>query len=127
MYDTGFVCVDCGKPIMCEGGTCGATGYAVQSDGGHVCYECCAERDKKYLLALKGRESMCLYLVLKDGSYEVTNWPGTLHIRCGIPVKRHHNLAGYAYHTWFWCGDYRYHGIQYGDNTQICHVRRVRG
>jgi hypothetical protein len=43
-YDTGFVCVDCGKPIMGKKESCSA-GYTILPDGGHICYDCAAERD----------------------------------------------------------------------------------
>jgi hypothetical protein len=53
-------------------------------------------------------------------------WPGTLKIRCGVRTGRH-NIAGKRYDVWFVGPDGKnWHGVTYGDNTQICRVRRLK-
>jgi hypothetical protein len=75
--------------------------------------------------------SLPLYLTRKsihkpnDGTWAVTNWPNTL----SFPVQRithdGHNIAGKRYDVWFYGPDgYVWHGVQYGETTQIVHCKR---
>lgn len=58
----------------------------------------------------------------------VTNWPGSLSFRTGYIRKGRHNFAGTRYDTWFTGPDEKtWHAVQYGENTQIAHCRRVKG
>ncbi len=136
MTDVTFTCCKCGKtkPVQTSGGT----GYA-GSEYHKVCYDCCAIEDKEYMLK-EGK--ITLYLTGgighdKDGrkmvsatwfgETHVSNWPGILkftveHIRLG-----YHNFARYRYDVWFKGPDgFEWHGVQYGDNTQICHCKRTK-
>ncbi len=123
-----FTCWQCGetKPIQTEGGT----GYArVDTPQGEkiVCYDCCAVRDRIQMVQT-GR--ITLYLTRPGiGSGQVANWPGTLHfpVHQGAIKTGRHNIAGKRYDVWFTGPDGKpWHGVQYGDNTQICHCRRVK-
>jgi hypothetical protein len=116
-----FRCSDCGevKPV---GTSCG-TGYGYDKENRIICYACCGERDKKQMQET-GRAT--LYLVESDGQHWVTNWPNTLKFSAGVSVGRH-NIAGRRYDAWF--HDHtgaRWHGVTYGDNTQICHCKRLK-
>ena len=124
-----FHCVDCkqDKPIQAEGGT----GYATLPNGDRVCYSCIAFRDRTAMIEKGQSSSLPLYLTRKsihkpnDGCWKVGNWPDTL----SFPVQRitqgGHNLAGKRYDVWFYGPDgYVWHGVQYGDNTQIVHCKR---
>ena len=99
------------------------TGYGKDNAGKTMCYACCAETDKK---SMRETGKAVLYLVKRaDGSHELTNWPGSLclyvlHMKVGS-----HNIAGTRYDVWFIFGGRKWHGVQYGDNTQICHCRRL--
>lgn len=97
----------------------GGTGYAVVGDT-VVCYPCCAELDRE---RMRSTGRITLYLAPnKNGGFEVTNWPGTLR----FPVGRH-NIAGVRNDVWFIGPDnMTWHGVQYGDNTQLCHCKRVK-
>ena len=112
-----FTCADCG--------VCGGTGYAVRDNGDKICYECCAIDDRKYMIE-HGRNT--LYLVKNAAEqYEITNWPGTLRFRVGTMRKGYHNMAGCRYDVWFVGPDGKtWHGVQYGNNTQICYVKRTK-
>jgi hypothetical protein len=57
----------------------------------------------------------------------VSNWPGSLKFQTG-PVKvGRHNMAGKRYDVWFRGPDGKdWHGVQYGENTQLCHCRRIK-
>lgn len=143
MSDT-FTCCRCGqsKPVQTNGGT----GYASTPDG-KMCYVCCGEADAEYM---REHGKITLYLTCEPASRmtdngkpytpatigngrgrncegTVTNWPGTLKFRCHTRVGRH-NIARYRYDVWFTGPDGEpWHGVTYGDNTQICHCRRIKG
>ena len=155
-----FKCADCKqeKPVKAENPI--TTGYAVVGGkwvkgrpigGRKVCYECCAERDRKYM-AKHGRNTLYLSkkyvevdgplghyahpvsgirmraLPEKDGRWfywEISNWPGTLRFDCGVRKGRH-NIARTRYDAWFLFGGFEWHGVQYGDDTQIIHCRRTK-
>jgi hypothetical protein len=140
-----FTCARCGqvKPIQKEGGT----GYAympvgIGNDEWPVCYACCGEIDAEWM---DTHDRISLYLT-HDETHEqdtrlrkpslpakVSNWPGTL----SYPVKQmkcgKHNIAAYRIDVWF----YRqrkdnpaitevWHGVQYGECTQIVHCRKLK-
>lgn len=113
----GFVCSDCKQtvPFKLDGGT----GYGTDKQDNMFCYPCGAirsandlEREGKGVLYLSGRK--------------VGDWTGELSIPVHRVAKGSHNLAGTRYDVWFRFRGTEWHGVQYGDNTQICHVRRVK-
>ena len=120
-----FTCADCGQRKSHDDGGCDTTGYAVRDNRDKVCYGCCAIEDRKYMIE-HGRNT--LYLVKNDAEqYEITNWPGTLRFRVGTMRKGYHNMAGCRYDVWFVGPDGKtWHGVQYGNNTQICRVKRTK-
>jgi hypothetical protein len=72
---------------------------------------------------MKDEGRITLYLT-DDG--RVTNWPNSLSFK-GHVSKGRHNIAGTRYDVWFTGPDgHRWHGTQYGDNTQICHCKRTK-
>lgn len=95
------------------------TGYGVDRSGRKHCYECCAKRDVADMVST-GRAT----LYLSNG--EVSNWPGSLKFRAHVRKGRH-NIARTRYDAWFTGPDGKqWHGVQYGDNTQICHCKRLK-
>lgn len=119
------ICSRCGKDIVRTNDF--STGYGTDKDGNIFCFQCCGEMDAEQLASLKPGEKMMLYLVQdNDGIYYVSNWPDTLKIRCNVRTGRH-NIAGIRYDAWFTFAGHDYHGVTYGDNTQICHVKRIKG
>lgn len=114
-----FICCDCSqeKPMQDSGGP----GYAVLDDGRKVCYACCAERDKAYMVE-HGR----ITLYFDNKARLVTNWPGTLWFDCAVRTGNH-NIAGIRYDVWF--TDHlgkKWHGVRYGHHTQLCHCKRLK-
>lgn len=102
-----------------------STGYGTTTDGKKHCFACCGETDKEYMDTHK---RITLYLTEKDGQHYVTNWPSTLSYKTGHVQVGRHNIAGKRYDVWF--RDYQgkcWHGTQYGDNTQLCHCKQVKG
>jgi hypothetical protein len=113
--------LDCGhEPSPASIGT----GYGTDNAGRKHCYACCAEQDKQ---TMRDNGRIVLYLSRDSGTgeYIVTNWPGTLrlipyHVRQG-----RHNIARTRHDVWFNFEGARWHGVQYGDNTQLCHCRKT--
>jgi predicted lipoprotein len=57
--------------------------------------------------------------------WEVSNWPGTLKMRAHVRVGNH-NMARNRYDAWFTGPDgQQWHGVTIGDNTQLCHCKRL--
>lgn len=126
-------CSVCGKQIeKPKDGECG-TGYGVDDKDQPVCYECCGTADLQRMIDT-GRNTMYLTLGYLGGSKiidrtacKITNWPGTLSYTPISIVKGRHNMAGVRYDAWFVGPDgFVWHGVQYGNNTQIIHCKRTK-
>jgi hypothetical protein len=129
-----FVCGRCGEvlPVQTEGGT----GYAYETENGPpVCYACCGEIDRARMIET-GRAVLYLTHNRASGNYsntfgqyvdgKVSNWPGTLNFPARVRIGRH-NIAGRRYDVWFNGPDgYEWHGVQYGDNSQLTHSKRTK-
>lgn len=124
-----FTCSLCEaeKPVQTSGGT----GYATKPDSGDkICYRCMADVDRDDMRST-GRATLYLVggtrLLNKESQpYEITNWPGSLRFRPTRVSKGYHNIARTRYDAWFiFEGDY-WHGVSYGENTQILHCRRTK-
>ena len=140
-----FVCHECGetKPVQKFGGT----GYCWDAENHKICYACCGKQDTK---RMEAGERMCLYLSgsVKEGGigmnrrtiihdrrrgetygaeqWYITNWPSTINIPVGVVNIGDHNIARVRYDVWFQYAGHNWHGVQYGDNTQIVHCRAVK-
>ena len=111
--------LDCGHPESEHSEF--TRGYGTTADGKRHCYTCCADQDRS---AMVRDGKIVLYLTEKG----VTNWPGSLVFPVVHKRKGRHNMAGTRYDVWFTGPEGRnWHGVQYGENTQLCHCRRVKG
>lgn len=118
--------LDCGHTIDKPDGF--GAGYGADSDGRKYCYECCGKLDR-VRMSETGRAT--LYLTHNDSrswfDWRVGNWPGTLSFKPLYGRTGHHNIARKRYDVWFNGPDgHVWHGVTYGDNTQICHCRRTK-
>ena len=120
--------LDCGHPPSPHESF--TTGYGTDSSGKTFCYACCAETDKRSMIET-GKAT--LYLTL-DAVYvghargKVSNWPSSLEFPVRYVHEGRHNIAGKRYDIWFDGPDgSNWHGVQYGDNTQVCHCKRIKG
>lgn len=102
------------------------TGYGTNSEGKKTCFECCGKQDEQALMSLPIGGKYILYLCKGVDGYTVANWPATFW-RTATVRKGRHNIARTRYDVWFQVGDAKFHGVQYGEWTQICHVRRIKG
>lgn len=126
-----FRCDVCNQYKPTDTGHCG-TGYATNDAGEFICYQCCADLDRKQMQEGGNSRSIPLYLThepfqgrkLVDGV--ITNWPGTLRFTARVK-KGQHNIAGSRYDAWFNGPDgHVWHGVLYGENTQIIHCKRTK-
>lgn len=117
-----FVCSICKEHKTHESDF--STGYALDKNDNKICFDCCGKQDAATLANLKPGEKFFLYLNTKERT--LTNWPGTLKLDVVYIQKGRHNIAGNRYDTWFCYGENQYHAVQYGDNTQIAHIRRLK-
>lgn len=123
------------------------TGYAKTEDNEKYCYNCMAVVDSDYMLDndkitlyltynnrianyLRDYKSKTMYfktMYFEQGAY-VSNWCGTLKIPCHIQFTRNgHNWGLNRYDMWFYGPDSKvWHGVQYGDNTQLVHCKRTK-
>lgn len=109
--------LDCGhEPSEHESIT---TGYGVDQQGKKHCYTCCADADKKQM-----RDTGQITLYLSSG--KVTNWPGSLSIPVNNKRTGRHNWTGRRYDVWFYFEGKLWHGVQYGDMTQLCHCKQIK-
>jgi len=121
-----FDCSVCGEHKTHESDI--STGYAKYPDGSLVCFDCCADLDRKAMKQDGHSKRLPLYLSPgDDGKWRVMNWPGTLR----FPVKRlkrgSHNIAGSRYDVWFNGPDgHEWYGVNYGEDSQVCHCRRTK-
>ena len=118
-FENSFLCCQCGlyKELQKDGGT----GYGIDPQGFKICYACIGANDERYLANAKPGEKFTFYL----SGNEVTNWPGTFRRRAHVRKGRH-NIAGARYDAYFSVAGKQFHGVTYGNNTQICHVKALK-
>lgn len=125
---TVVMCGVCGRSIT---PAANSSGHGIDGNGAAVCYACCAELDKAQM---RETGKAILYLTMLqygDRTFPprasfVSNWPGSLRIDCTSITRGRHNIAGVRYDVWFVFEGYYWHGITYGDNTQLCHCRKTK-
>jgi hypothetical protein len=99
------------------------TGYGTNLQDERVCFECCALED---LQRMREDGKISLYLTKKDNTWGISNWPGTLKIRVSNVRKGYHNIAQTRYDCWFVLDNTWWHGVQYGEWTQIVHCKKTK-
>lgn len=118
---------DCGHPAEPSGIS---TGYARYCKCGildcagcaTMCYTCAAEVEQAEMQQY-GRAA--LYLDTKART--VSNWTGKLTFRVRQMSTGRHNMAGRRVDVWFRDSNGAlWHGVQYGEWTQIVHCKRLK-
>lgn len=129
-------CADCGNSTH---------KYGLDSTGLYHCYRCCAQRD---LDDMRATGKAMLYLTLVDATPQhtrttylgstqrkaakLTNWPGSLTLdNVCIQYTRYGHYtpnAGYMPRSdvWFTFDGAWWHGVSYGNYTQLTHCRRTK-
>lgn len=128
MSDKTFYCARCKEHKPTTPGP--TTGYGEDDKGRKFCFACCGVQDREVMVK-DGRAT--LYLTSRGVDcdrftfYTVTNWPGTLEFDAGFGRHGRHNIAGTRTDVWFNGPDgHVWHGVTYGDNTQLCHCKRTK-
>jgi len=114
--------LDCGHAPTPNAGI--GTGYATTQHEKTLCYDCAAaaQRDK-----MESDGKISLYLTMnKNGDNEITDWTGRLKFRTRLVRKGRHNFARVRYDVWFTVGGQPWWGVQYGDDHQIIHCKRIK-
>lgn len=101
-----------------------STGYATNKAGDKICYACCGINDAKELedMIIGGKTVQ----YMNPNAKEISNWPSTLIIPLNYIRVGRHNIAGKRYDTWFTFKGNNFHAVQYGNNTQIVHIKRIK-
>ena len=110
------ICTRCGKVTDTVGYDAAKHPY---------CYDCCALIDSEFM---RDNDRITLYLAKNgSGTYEITNWPGSLRYSAGTPIIGKHNMAGIRRDVWFKdiCGNWWW-GVQYGNDSEICHCKKLK-
>jgi len=116
-----IICSNCGKQIVIAADSI-AVGYCeINGETGPEkwCYACMADIDRAYM-DQAGRIDLYLH-----GHEKVTNWPGTLSFKVLTYRAGRHNIARTRTDVWFKHNGYYWHGVQYGEWTQIVHCKRT--
>jgi hypothetical protein len=121
---TQFTCSQCGETK--EHSSDITTGYARDAQDNKICFACCGKNDYAALENAKVGDKLVYYLSSEEGKHTLSNWPGTMVIRLHSVRKGRHNIAGKRYDFWFDYKGNNFHGVQYGDNTQIAHIKRIK-
>jgi len=110
-------------------------GYGTNDKGERHCYDCCTDQDLSWMKD-KGRIALYLVPVTQQertegkapysASYSVTNWLGHIFAFVRRSTKGRHNIARTRIDVWFPHDGYMWHGVQYGEMTQIVHCRRTK-
>lgn len=123
--------LECGHVPSSQGGAQPGfgVGYGTDNDGNRNCYECCGTRDREQMIR-DGKT--ILYLSYNEHAnspvattWKITNWPRSLI----FPVKSisfgRHNIARTRTDVWFMADGREWHGVQYGEDTQLLHCKRL--
>lgn len=120
-------CETCKKHCVAEGCT---AGYGKGINGKKYCFACIGKMDRQTMRKDGNSKALPLYLKIDTDTHHckqfvgsVSNWPGTLSFYCSGKVGAH-NIAGRRYDIWFRFEGSTWHGVQYGDWTQIVHCKR---
>lgn len=133
-----LACSVCGG--HCKRGDSIGAGYGLDDNGARVCYSCCADQDRAFMI--KHGKHGGLYLTKNrnyraptvgmcgsgGAPYYVTNWPGTLKFAVYGVRKSWHNFAGSngRRDCWFNGPDgHVWHGVSIGD-MDLIRCRRTK-
>jgi len=131
-----FTCTRCAETITYEPGAWGV-GQATDKDDNPFCYPCAATLEGEAMLK-DGRATLYLSRIVEPSDFQkkhgiitkldwrVSNWSGHLQTTMVHIRKGRHNIARTRYDVWFtYCGQ-EWYGVQYGENTQLLHCRRLK-
>ena len=114
--------IDPTKPLDCGHTLPDSYLYTVHDDKTY-----CPTCDKLWLDTYMQRaHRVTLYLVQRDKQLYLNNWTGELEIKIDHWKYGKHNMVGKVTHVWFKHAGIVWHGVNYGDDTQLCHCKKTK-
>jgi len=127
------VCHQCNKVIKRKKNSI-TTGYGTDRDGHKICFKCIGRNER---LEMNKSDRATLYLTVGQRGNsgplvtKVTNWPSSLVIYPYASKDGRHNIAQTRKDVWFitkFFGKVKHwHGVRYGNYTDILHCKQVKG
>lgn len=109
-------------------------GYSTDSNGKRSCYNCSAEIQRQFMRD-DGRATLYLTKNLNFDparlsspyapTHYIGDWPGGIKLPVWHVKKGRHNITRVRYDFRFRFEGTEWHGVQYGDNTQLAHCKRL--
>lgn len=121
MKNEKFTCSLCRKEK--EVNQNGGTGYGTNDQGQKICYSCIGRQDQTEIANAKPGQKFVHYLIKENGHFVVSNWPGTWKANPFRVSIGRHNMAGKRYDVYIAYNGRKFHGVTYGDQTQICRIK----
>jgi hypothetical protein len=94
------------------------------ASGGRVCLY--LSRDTKRLGSQAQIWDRIRNITTCEAAWHVTNWPGTLDIPIYLVKIGRHNLAKVRRDVWFHFAGHDWHGVCYGNDTEIVHCQALK-
>lgn len=108
---TACIGVGCGCPPMSET---------------YICYKCAGEDEKTHMRTYGCNTFYLTETTDTKKKWSVSNWPGTLEFTPTHVRKGKHNMAKVRYDVWFTFEGRVWHGVQFGNNTQLLHCKATK-
>ena len=115
-----FTCHQCGQHKIHEDNI--STGYGSDKEGNKICFQCCGVNDAKELTDLPIGGKTIQYW---DGK-NIINWPSSLVIKPYYVTNGKHNIARTRTDINFRFNGFNFHAVQYGDMSQIAHIKKIK-
>jgi|CXWK01.1.fsa_nt_gi hypothetical protein len=115
-----FTCFQCGQNKTHESPV--STGYGRDKNDNKICFDCCGINDAKELTEMPIGAKTVQYW---DGK-NIINWPSSLKITPYYTTKGRHNMARTREDIYFRFNGFNFHATQYGNNSQIAHIRKTK-
>lgn len=92
-------------------------------DEHYICSSCATKQEEK---AMKRDGKAILYLDESKPGWRAINWSGSLSFRIDYHRRGKHNIAKTRTDVWFTAFGENWWGVNYGENTQVLHCRRIQ-
>jgi len=99
-------------------------GYGVDNHDHKICLSCCGKLDAKKFKNAKPGDKLFAYYNHETNT--ISNWPGTFEIKSVGHSHGRHNIARTRISVWFKYEGNCFHGIQYGEDSEILYVKCVK-
>jgi hypothetical protein len=121
-----FTCAKCKKEITHESDS--TTGYGVNDKNEKICWACCGEEDKAYMIEHGKWGGYLTENKTGEGRrYKISNWPGSLVFEVRGYVHSVNNWGAKRTDVWFYGPDGKiWWGYHVGNSHECINVRRTK-